>query len=523
MGAAQSRHPSAPAIAEHELVLEDEAATEALGAQLALFLRPGDVVALSGDLGAGKTTLARAVIRSLAPEAGAFEVPSPTFTLVQAYDFTRVPVAHFDLYRIINAEEIFELGFEDAVLSSAVLVEWPDRMGGSLPADRLDIELAYLNDGRRAVLTGHGGWAARLERMAAITDFIAATDWKGAKRLHLQGDASTRRYERLERGDGTRAIIMDMPARPDGTPVHDGKPYSALVHLAEDIRPVVAMTNALRGIGLAAPEVLTLDLDLGLAVIEDFGDAVFGTLDPNGREVEAAYAIACDILVHIAGSGCPRRIPLPDGTTHDIADYDRDALQFEVGLLLDWFWPERRKEAVRPEIRAKFEAIWDNLITALDISNPVWILRDYHSPNLIWRPDCDGLHRLGLIDYQDAVMGHAAYDLASLLQDARIDVPRAREKRYLKYYLEACRRTDETFDAETFAAAYATLGAQRCTKILGIFSRLNRRDGKPNYLRHLPRVSEYLERNLAHPALAELKAWYDAHLPPHVRVPAGGP
>ncbi len=506
--------------AERIVVLEDENATAELGARLALFLKATDVIALSGDLGAGKTTLARAAIRSLAPEAGTFEVPSPTFTLVQSYDFTRVPVTHFDLYRIVNAEEIFELGFDEAVQAGAVFVEWPERMADLLPGDRLDIALSYDEEsGRRAVLTGHGAWAERLDRMGAIDGFVAAGPWCGAERRHLQGDASARRYERLVRSDGARAILMDMPARPDGVPVRGGKAYSALVHLAEDIRAVVAMTDGLCGLGLAAPEVLACDLDQGLALIEDFGDAVFGTLDPQGRDIETAYGVACDILVHIATSHCPRELPLPDGARHTIHDFDPGAMQIEVALLLDWFWPEHRTDPVTAEILRDFTAIWDRLFKELDMAEPVWVLRDYHSPNLIWRPECEGMRRLGLIDYQDAVVGHAAFDLASLLQDARIDVSRAREDRYFERYLDARRSADASFDAERFAAAYATLGAQRCTKILGIFTRLNRRDGKPGYLRHIPRVSDYLERNLAHPALAELKAWYDAYLPADLRDP----
>ena len=231
-----------------DLALADEAATLRLGAELALFLKPGDFVALSGDLGAGKTTLARATIRALAPGAGCFEVPSPTFTLVQAYDFTRVPVSHFDLYRISQADEIFELGLDDALKAGVVLIEWPDRMAVYLPADRLETELAYGPDtaGRMAVMTGHGSWGPRLERMAGISTFIDQSDWRGAVRRHLQGDASTRRYERLEAPDGRCAILMDMPAKSDERTAAEGKSYGALVHLADNIRAVVAMTGALR-------------------------------------------------------------------------------------------------------------------------------------------------------------------------------------------------------------------------------------------------------------------------------------
>ena len=520
MSSPRSPKTDASAAFEKVLVLADEQATTAFGAQLALFLKAGDVVALTGDLGAGKTTLARSAIRTLAPDDGEFEVPSPTFTLVQAYDFTRIPVTHFDLYRIVAAEEVLELGFDEALQEGAVFVEWPERMAGYLPGTRLDIAISYDDaGGRRAVLIGHGSWAARLERMQAIDEFIAGTDWSRAERTHLQGDASARRYERLVHADGARALLMDMPARPDGVPVRDGKAYSALVHLAEDIGAVVAMTNGLLDLGLAVPKILYCDLAQGLALIEDFGDLVLGTLDPDGPDVEAAYGVACDVLAHIAVNPCPREVPLPGGSHHMVHDFDLDVMQMEAGLLLDWYWPELHGEPVTTEVRRGFDAIWDRLHAKLDLSAAVWILRDFHSPNLIWRPEQEGLSRLGLIDYQDAVMGHAAYDLASLLQDARIDVTEQRERHFFERYLDTRRGADSTFDVDSFTVAYAVLGAQRCSKILGIFTRLNRRDGKPGYLRHIPRVSQYLERNLRHPALSELKAWFDANLPPHLRDP----
>lgn len=505
---------------KRELHLDDEAATGQLGVELALFVTSGDVIALSGDLGAGKTTLARAAIRALGSDAGEFDVPSPTFTLVQTYEFTRVQVSHFDLYRIACADETVELGFDDAVGSGAVLIEWPDRMGDDLPDERLDIELAYLpgSEGRLAVMTGYGSWAARLERMAGIAEFLDQSDWRGAQRRHLQGDASTRRYERIEVGDGRRAILMDMPAKSDSALLRDGKSYGALVHLADDIRAVIAMTGALRRMGLAAPEIYHHDMHRGLAVIEDLGDLVLGSLESEWPETELAYQVACDVLVHLATRDGPERLDLPDGSHHQVPPFDRDALLIEAELVLDWFWPECTTVQADAGVRQEFEDIWDRCFQELAAEPRSLLLRDFHSPNIIWLPDRSGLQRIGLIDYQDAVIGHPAYDLVSLLQDARIDVTPEREQENLAYYLDARAEADRNFDAGRFQTAYAIMGAQRCSKILGIFARLNRRDGKPNYLKHIPRVSGYLERNLRHPVLADLKAWYDAHLPPKLRV-----
>jgi len=150
----------------------------------------------------------------------------------------------------------------------------------------------------------------------------------------------------------------------------------------------------------------------------------------------------------------------------------------------------------------------------LDNCPRIWTLRDYHSPNLIWLPERFGVARVGLLDYQDAVMGAPAYDLMSLLQDARRDVPENVETELYAYYWQQLEHNDIAYDREDFDIAYAILGAQRCTKILGIFARLADRDNKPAYLAHIPRVRAYLERNLQHPYLKDLKHWFDCHLPP---------
>jgi aminoglycoside/choline kinase family phosphotransferase len=196
--------------------------------------------------------------------------------------------------------------------------------------------------------------------------------------------------------------------------------------------------------------------------------------------------------------------------------YDLGAFLIEAELLLDWYLPHMQAE-ISAEARAEFVSLWtEALQPALDASF-TWVLRDFHSPNLLWLPERSGVARIGLLDFQDAVIGPPAYDLASLLQDARVDVPEALELSLIGRYVLARREADPKFDAAAFAQLYATMAAQRATKILGIFARLDRRDGKPQYLRHIPRIWAYLRRALAHPALAPLDAWYGAHVPKPLR------
>ncbi|MGE4251423.1 MAG: tRNA (adenosine(37)-N6)-threonylcarbamoyltransferase complex ATPase subunit type 1 TsaE [Parvibaculaceae bacterium] len=493
--------------------LKDTEATAALGAELALMARAGSVICLHGQLGAGKTTLARSFIQALAGEE--IEVPSPTFTLVQTYDTTRVPVAHIDLYRLGSPEELDELGLDELLLTHQVVVEWPERLRRDLAADRLDVRLESEGKGRKAELAGQGAWTLALKRLAAIAEFLKTTDWAKASRVFLEGDASFRRYERLVMGKKT-AVLMDMAERPDGPIVKHGKPYSAIAHLAENINAVLAVNSCLAEKGYSAPRIFAARAKDGLAVIEDLGSDVYGKKMLRGDDMTEPLDEAVRLLADMAGKAWPEKVAIPDNGWHQISLYDREAMTIEVELVLDWFWPFAKASMPSAQDRAEFLAIWSELFALAEHDRPVWILRDFHSPNLMWLPKRRGLKRVGLIDTQDCVLGHPAFDLASLLQDARVDVDFALADRLLDSYC-ALRKDMPGFDEAAFRSAYAFFGAQRATKILGIFARLAKRDGKRGYLRHMPRVSRYLERNLGHPRLAGLRRWYDRHLPQSLR------
>jgi tRNA threonylcarbamoyl adenosine modification protein YjeE len=494
-----------------DLELADESATRGLAVSLAAVLQPGDMVALSGDLGAGKTTFARALIRHLAGDEG-LEVPSPTFTLMQTYDLPGGPVAHADLYRVQASDELIEMGFDDLGRDAIVLVEWPDRAAGFLPADRLEVEFSLAADRgaahRRARITGYGAMAGRTARMTAIDQFIAEAGFGGATRVRLKGDASTRAYERLALPD-RRLVLMNAPRRPDGPPVRNGLPYSALVHLAEDVKPFVALARCLRERGFSAPEIHAADLDAGLLILEDLGDQPVVAGDPP-LPIEERYTAALDALVALHHETLPDVLPVAPRIEHRLARYDIDALLIEAELLLDWYLPHRGAAAA-PAARAEFAELWRKALQITLLAPPTFVLRDYHSPNLLWLPVREGIKRVGILDFQDAVLGPAAYDVVSLLQDARVDVPESVEVGLIGRYVKARRARDRTFDLNAFFEMYALLGAQRATKVPGIFARLAKRDGKPQYLRHQPRVWRNLRRSLSHPALKALKAWYDKH------------
>ena len=485
---------------------------------LALRLTVGSVVALRGELGAGKTTLARAAIRALTDDDT--EVPSPTFSLQQAYATQRLTVTHFDFYRLSNGREALELGLEDAIQHGAVIVEWPERVAALLPEDRYDIELADTAAAgvRRVSLRGLGSLRDSAERLAAAMRLIAShPQTRHARIRYLQGDASTRSYARLSQA-GKTALIMDAPRQADGPPVRDGKSYSQLAHLAEDmVRPFAAIAAALTRAGLSAPRILAWDLEHGLLLVEDLGDRLFATEIAAGAAQAELYRSAVDVLLKLRGVPVPPQLPLPDGGSYALPRRDRAAFEIELELLLDWYWPALKGGPCPQQLRAEFLRLWRPILDHLLELPGAWFLRDFHSPNLIWLPERTGLARVGILDFQDALNEHAAFDLVSLLQDARLDVAEALERDLFEYYCAQARGQEPTFDRAGFAAAYAMFGAQRNTRLLGLWVRLLQRDGKPHYLKHIPRTWGYLGRNLHNPALAALAAWYDAHFPPSLR------
>jgi tRNA threonylcarbamoyl adenosine modification protein YjeE len=503
--------PISPDSFSFTVALEDEQATHRLMMDVAAALVAGDLITLSGDLGAGKTTFARALIRHLAGDERA-EVPSPTFTLMQAYELPRFNIVHADLYRLSGPAELTELGFEDASEDAVTLLEWPDRAAGHLPPNRLDIAFTLSPQQgetfRHARVTGYGTFAVRAERIAIIRHFLAQNGFSNAQRRHMQGDASTRTYERLTL-DGGSYILMNSPRRPDGPIIRDGKPYSAIAHLAEDVTPFVAMALALRERGFSAPAIIAADREVGLLVIEDLGSEL---VTAGAVPIEARYEVATDLLAQLHREPVHDLLPVEPGFGYEVPRYDMDALLIEVELLLDWYLP-KLDARISDTKRDNYFSLWRDALLPVVTGRTTWVLRDFHSPNLLWLPAREGTARIGLLDFQDALMGSPAYDLASLLQDARIDVPELMEIALLSRYTRARLSADPNFDAIGFARAYATLAAQRASKILGIFARLERRDGKPQYLRHLPRVWAYLQRSLAHPGLAPLNSWYKHNVP----------
>jgi len=492
------------------LTLVGDTATEQLAQDIAMVAAPGWLIRLEGDLGAGKTTFARAFIRTLAKDSG-LEVPSPTYTLVQRYDEADPPVLHADLYRLSDPSEMAELGLDDADDPAVRLIEWPGQAGeGNFPgAMTLTLEMQG-EDAREAKLSGPQEMLDRITRSLEIREFLATANHEGADRQRLLGDASTRRYERLI---DKPLIVMDAARQPDGPVVRpdtglvqqEAKPYSQLVHLAESVHAFSAVGTALGKTGFAAPTIHAADLESGLLLIEDLGGDTI--LHEDGMPDPERYQAAIELLAELHRHDWPNELTIPGSGTHHLHPYDTGVLLTEISLCPDWYVAHRGVDAADFD-REGFFAAWQKALVPLEDEPPTLTLRDYHSPNIIWRAQETGAARLGLIDFQDALLGPPAYDVAALVQDARVTISADLQDQLLDAYITASGR-----DSEWVHARVSLMGAQRNSKILGIFARLNARDGKPGYLKHLPRVEGYMRQCLAHPALAQLKPFYDQLLP----------
>ncbi len=358
----------------------------------------------------------------------------------------------------------------------------------------------------------------RRERRRA---FLAEAGLADATLVPLQGDASTRSYSRLSRFGRAPLILMDAPpsaesapCRPHATAAERTQAgYNALARLAAcRVDAFVAADVFLRGQGLSAPEIVAFDIDAGLAILEDLGDGVFARLVETGADPKPFYTGAIDVLVRLHETPTPDTLAF-EGGTWPLLTYDALALKTGADLLIEWLPKLAPGITIDEDAARAWDALWAPIRARGEAEASVFTHRDYHAENLLWLPERTGPARVGLLDFQDAVRAHPAWDLLSLLQDARRDVAPELEAAMLDRYLAA--RPQVKRDA--FLSDYAGLAALNNARITGLFARLQVRDGKMRYGAFMPRMWRLLERNLAHPDLAGLKAWFDRYVPLEAR------
>ena len=473
--------------------LRGEEETARLASKLVPLLQSGDCILLSGPIGAGKSSFARALIHSkMASEGWTEDVPSPTYTLVQTYGFSDYDIWHADLYRLSDVSELEELGLDSAFETAVSLVEWPDRLG-TAPKNALWVDILPTEDGAARTLTFRSeakrwsGLAGTLGSDPAeppetdrIAQFLRGTPWSAAEVTRIFGDASSRRYLRLANGDET-AILMDAPNETSGSTVR-----------------FVRIAGHLARAGLHVPDILAEDAANGLLLLSDFGDTLFPAeirRDPASERM--LYETAVDVLVQM------QREPRPEG----LARMTADQMVRQITEVIPWY-----RDAVAPTTTTDlpdFREVADAPLRALEAQPMVFVHRDYHAENLFWHEKNVGVRRVGVIDFQDALLGHPAYDLVSLVFDARRDTPVDIPKAAINRFSEAT-----GMEQSQLAKDIASLTVQRQLRILGDFARLAIRENKPGYLDLMPRVWGHMAQALEAPHLSKLKTWVQSALPP---------
>jgi aminoglycoside/choline kinase family phosphotransferase len=360
------------------------------------------------------------------------------------------------------------------------------------------------------------------DREALKAQFLQTAGFGDARREPLSGDASTRLYERLRRANGASFILMDQPPALESSVCPPGATaaerialgYNAAARLAAgSVAAFVATAAHLRSLGLSAPEVFAHDVAHGLAVIEDLGDGLYATLIAEGADERPLYEAAVDVQVALQAQA-PPDVLRADDVAWPLLTYDTLALKIATDTFLEW-WPKHAGiPAFGADAVAEWDALWAPVWVAGEAGARVFCHRDYHAQNLLWLPERSGVARVGLIDFQDALKAHPAWDLLHLLQDARRDIAPELEAAMLARFLAA----RPELEHDRFLAEYRALASSNAARILGrVFARQVLL-GRPQYKAFMPRTWRYLERNLQDPALAGLKAWFDRHVPAEARA-----
>ncbi|ALE03294.1 tRNA (adenosine(37)-N6)-threonylcarbamoyltransferase complex ATPase subunit type 1 TsaE [Bartonella ancashensis] len=481
--------------------LKSEKETKFFAQDLALALKSGDLITLQGDLGTGKSTLARAIIHTLAND-DTLDVPSPTFNLIQNYKLPQIEITHADFYRLSTAEEIYELGLHEIREHNILLIEWPEKGAHLLGPITFSLTLEHHKDGRCLTITSAKHATERLQRSFSIRNFLKIHGRGHVHRYFLANDASARSYECL-RDNNHQEILMDAPVM-QLTQITDPS-YAKKMRLATDIRQFVGINQLIIDNGFTAPKIFAEDLENGFLILEDLGCE--GLIDHTGKPIKERYISCSALLATFHQKLWPSSKKFP-GFLLQIPNYDHQAMQAELSLLLDWYVPFKKQKGLSVEQRRDFFACWKPYLDMLIEGESTFVMRDYHSPNILWQKHKEGEERIGLIDFQDGLKGPTAYDLVSLAQDARVYISPELEAQIVNTYCHARHHASRPFNEDELRILYALAGTQRASKILGIFIQLHQQYEKSSYLKYLSYVQDYLLRNLTHPALTTLKNFY---------------
>tara|TARA_Y100000590_G_scaffold470226_1_gene662894 strand:- start:7136 stop:8611 length:1476 start_codon:yes stop_codon:yes gene_type:complete len=474
-------------------IIKDIEDTKIFIENLCQIIELNDVIILNGKIGSGKTTLARHIINRIL-QIDISEIVSPTFNLYQVYENNNQKIHHYDFYRIENDIDLHEIDLAESFDEGITIIEWADKYKNYLPDSYLEIEISEIDEGRVYKLRGCGTFKDRINKHNSLVHFLSNYKKPINKVEKIRGDASKRVYKRLyTQEDSLILMVYDKKEKKENPS-----------KLSTQIHDYVSICKYLREINVRAPKIYAVDYENQFLVQEDFGDLKYSDIFIK-EGFRKLYEPAIDTLINITKNKCPTNIKT-DEAIYKFEEYDKKTYLNEVNIFIDWYWPYVKGSICNAHVKSEFTEIWENLLDKLSEESSL-VLRDFHSPNLIFQPDGKGAEKCGIIDFQDALIGHPLYDLVSLAQDARITIKLDQELFIIDYYMKDFNFKKYQLNKHEFINQYNILGAQRALKILGVFARLSMSYQKHEYLIHIPRILDYINRNMGNESLRSLSIW----------------
>lgn len=466
---------------------------EKLAKELAPLLNVGGVMTLNGQIGAGKTTLAKLIIQQLT-QTPLEDIVSPTFNLYHTYNKGSLEIAHYDFYRIESEMELHEIDLNESFTDKICIIEWADKFKDLLPKDRIEIFINHTKNKRVYRINPLGKFREVVSNRARIENFLVGLDINFTELQRLPGDASKRNYYRVMSSDNTMILM-------DATQESDIKSKTGLNNGIDDF---IKIQEYLDSIEVRVPKLIVRNKIDSIILEEDLGEYAYTDMLTK-ENYQKLYNPAIKTLIHISNINHPKNIST-SSRPHYLKEFDLDIYLNEAETFIDYYWPFIHGKQCNADKKREFTHIMAEVYSNLT-NDKTLMLRDFHSPNLLFLENENGFRKCAVIDFQDALFGHPLYDLVSLTNDARITIDEYQEKYLIGLYKKDFPFKNFQFDDSSFMQQYHILGVQRSIKILGIFARLAILETNQNYLVHMPRVICYIKRIMQSGSVQTLACW----------------
>mgnify|MGYP001272369135 FL=1 len=466
---------------------------EKLAKELVPLLNEGGVMTLNGQIGAGKTTLAKLIIQELT-QTPLEDIVSPTFNLYHTYNKDNLEIAHYDFYRIESEIELLEIDLNESLTDKICIIEWADKFRDLLPKDRIEIFIKCKKNERVYRINPLGKFREVVSDRAKIENYLGGLDINFTELQRLPGDASKRNYYRVMSPDNTM-ILMDATQESN---------IKSKTGLSNGIDDFIKIQKYLDSIDVRVPKLIVRNRTDNILLEEDLGEYSYADMLTK-ENYQKLYNPAIKTLIHISNINHPKNIST-DSNPHYLKEFDLDIYLNEAEIFIDYYWPFIHGKQCNADKKQEFTHVMGEVYSNLT-DDKTLMLRDFHSPNLLFLENEDGFRKCAVIDFQDALFGHPLYDLVSLTNDARTTIDEHQEKYLIDLYKKDFPFNNFQFDSLSFIEQYHILGVQRSIKILGIFARLAILETNQNYLVHMPRVICYIKRIMQSGSIQTLACW----------------